>query len=195
MPCCGYSSYWIPDDVSATRCSGCFAYLRIKEDATICEVNLEERSEYNLHDYDMRGLVGSDGSICITMPAICAVCGAQPSTIVRVKDDGILTDEKFDLANQLKADLAYGTVLRKYDWVTYDTHPHYKDPDPLARQRQDQLTGLGIPVCSRHTGEVVVSAKSYNYDGRHRSELRFMSYRYYRAFVIVNGLPAKRTAS
>ena len=193
-PVCGDCSYWIPGHLS-DRCDACFAYLRIEEDGTIREVNLDERSQYSLDDYDMRGLVGSDGCIRITMPPICAVCGAQPSTIVRVKDDGIRTDEKFDLVNELKHDLAYGTWLRKYDWVTYDTHPHYKDPDPLARQSQEQLTGLGIPVCSRHTGEVVVSAKSYNFDGRHSSDLKFISYRYYRAFVIVNGLPAKRTAS
>jgi hypothetical protein len=193
-PVCGDCDYWIPGDWSQ-RCDGCFAYLRVEEDATIREVNLDERSEYEIHDYDMNGLVGSDGSIRITMPAICAVCGAQPSTIVRVKDGGILTDEKFDVGNEIKIVLFYGTKFHQYGGVTYDRNPSYKDPDALARQRQDQLTGLGIPVCSRHTGEVVVSAKSYNFDGRHSSELRFMSYRYYRAFVIVNGLPAKRTAS
>jgi hypothetical protein len=193
-PVCGYWSYWSPGQLS-DKCSGCLAYLRIEEDATIREVNLDERSQYKLDDYDMRGLVGSDGCIRITMPPICAVCGAQPSTIVRVKDDGILTEEKFDLVNELKHDLAYGTNLRAEGWVTYDTHPDHKDPDPLARQRQDQLTGLGIPVCSRHTGEVVVSAKSFNLDEGNSSELRFMSYRYYRAFLIVNGIPAKRTAS
>lgn len=193
-PVCGYLSYWIPGHLSS-RCSGCLAYLRIENDATIREVDLEARSVYKIDDYDMRGLAGSDGSISMTMPPICAVCGAQPSTIVRIKDDGILTDEKLDLGNEIKIVLFYGTKLHQTGVVNYDRHVRYKDADPLAQQSQDRLTGLGIPLCSRHPGEVVVSAKSYNFDGRHSSELRFNSYRYYRAFVLANGLPAKRAAS
>ena len=139
-------------------------------------------------------MAGDDGSITFTMPPICAVCGAQPSSIVRVKDDGISTDEKADVGNEIKNEVFYQLTGTRFGW-TRENLRHDEAPDPLAQHNQDQLTALGVPVCSHHQGEVVVSAKSYNLDGGHSSELRFMSYLYYRAFVIVNGLPAKRTAS
>src|SRR3569623_938396 len=182
-PVCGRTGFWIPGNLWS-KCDRCFAYLRIGEDATIREADLDETNEYKLDDYDMKGTAGDDGSISIKMPPICAVCGAEPSTMVRVQDDGILTDEKFDVGNELKRTLFYGTEFRKYGWVSYDLHPGHKDADAVAQQSQDQLPGLGIPLCSRHPREVVVSAETYNVDGRHRSELRFKSYRYYRAFLI-----------
>jgi len=50
-PVCGYCTYRIPGHLSV-RCDGCFAYLRIDEEATIREVNLDARSEYRLDSYD-----------------------------------------------------------------------------------------------------------------------------------------------
>lgn len=56
-----------------------------------------------------------------------------------------------------------------------------QDPDQVMKRTHDDLAALEIPLCSAHAAQTPVSVRDDRYT--------FKSYRYYRAFLLVNGIP------
>lgn len=95
-PVCGKRGTWTPGP-RLNECGACSANLRVDNDGTIREASLDDNSGFEVTvDRETFGAaVAEDGHVTLVMPAICAVCGAPPTTTGKVKNDSSLrSDDK-----------------------------------------------------------------------------------------------------
>lgn len=105
-PVCGAKQRWTPGH-SAEECRECARFMRITTDGSIQEVSLDATDDFNIMvDDDTFGdAFTKDGHVTLVMPAICAVCGAPPTTTGKVEFENDLRSE--DTVRQITAhDLA-----------------------------------------------------------------------------------------
>lgn len=152
-PVCATPQRWSPGQ---QECHACWAYMRVDGNGTLREASLDDTGLFSLivDDDTFGDAVDKQGHVTVVMPAICAVCGAPPTTSGTVKDR---TDLKSD--------------------------------DPVTTTTAGELAALAVPLCGRHANETPVSVDAYI------AWLEITSYRYYRAFLIANGLPKKHVAA
>jgi hypothetical protein len=194
-PGCGERQEWDwPGDDSniTTTCSSCKAAVHVGRNGELREADLAETGSFRVWGIELVGdLPGSeDGHIRPVMPAICAVCGRQPATTAMPDDRGMRRETE-TRPSDIVADVVDGTI---YDVLSpkwagdgvirslgTSSHVHDKEPDPAKKRTHDDLAAVEIPLCSEHAAETPVSVRDDDYT--------FKSYRYYRAFLLVNGLP------
>lgn len=93
-PVCGAKQTWTPG-AKGDECNTCERAMRIDADGTIQEVSLDDQSGFDIMvDHDtFEKAVTKDGHVRLVMPAICAVCGAPPTTTGKVKADSTLESD------------------------------------------------------------------------------------------------------
>jgi hypothetical protein len=196
-PGCGERQEWEwpgRDSDITTACSSCKAEVHVGRNGALREADLAETGYFRVWGSDFVGdlRVSEDGHIRPVMPAICAVCGRQPATTAKPDDRGMYRETE-QRPMDIVADIVDGAI---YDVLSpanagdggisrlkVSSHTHDKEPDPAKQRTHDDLAALEIPLCSEHAAETPVSVRDDDYT--------FKSYRYYRAFLLVNGIPKK----
>lgn len=104
-PVCGKRGTWTPQ-AKPTECGECWSGLKVDNDGTIREVSLDDNSGWEVVvDSETFETFKEDGHVTIVMPAICAVCGAPPTTTGKPKSETDLrSDDK--VTNTTAEDLA-----------------------------------------------------------------------------------------
>lgn len=192
-PGCGERQQWEwpgSDSHITTTCTCCRAAVHVGRNGELREADLAETGSFYVSGELVGHLpVSGDGHIRPTMPAICAVCGRQPATSAKPDDRGMYiatetrpSDFVADIVDHAVADVL--SPANAGDGVIsglkVSGHTHARDPDPANKRAHDDLAALEIPLCSEHAAETTVSVRDDDYT--------FKSYRYYRAFLLVNGI-------
>ncbi len=181
-----------------TSCGTCAAYLR----ATGLEVREESPDALDLSippyalppaRYLPAAKRDNHNHFKFAMPAMCAVCGAADAPKLRkIKDwstaaaggDGGILGAVVSAAVTEVASTSY----------TYNHHPvSAAEPTPAA-QYDELLARLQAPVCSVHEA-TPDAADDDNALAFHDGKLEFASYRYYKAFVVLNGITLQSVTS
>jgi hypothetical protein len=193
-PCCGareQRSFEDPSKADSTpaACGVCPAYLR----AHGVEVS-EERPEavsttglaYEVPPARYLPTVERDngGRFKFEMPAMCAVCGSSDANQIRdigewgkhTTDLGPLGAVASMAADEISTDaqLSYRGRLQHSAPITTKSPPEQLD---------EGLRGLKAPVCAAHAHELEVAGNALEYRS---GGLLFASYRYYKAFCVLN---------
>jgi hypothetical protein len=186
------------EPASSVECGSCTAYLRATGPA-VREEALEATGFYSLHRVHYVSVVRHEGEhLRFDMPAMCAHCGALPTTTVEIADADKLSSGGGggvlgDIASFAGRELVNDTMPTRYsDGLHHPTTSSEPDPAKVAaaeaaKALNEELAGIQVPVCEAHADGGVFRASVYRSSGL----LYFCSYRYYRAFAAANGIQAK----
>jgi len=200
-PGCGERREWKwpgRDSNITASCFSCRVEVQVGRDGELREADLAATGYFRVRGSDLVAdlPVSEDGHVRPAMPEICAVCGRQPATTAKLDDRGMRIETE-TRPSDIVADIVDGAI---YDVLSpanagdggirrlkMSSHTHEKDPDPSKKRTHDDLAALEIPLCAEHAAETPVSIRDDDYT--------FKSYRYYRAFLLVNGIAKKGGSS
>ena len=126
------------------------------------------------------------------MPAMCAVCGAADAPkLHKIKDWSIASAG--GNGGILGAVVSAAVTEVASTSYTYNHHPvSSAEPTPSA-QYDHLLARLQAPVCVAHA--TIPYSAGDNVLAFHDGQLEFASYRYYKAFVVLNGITLQSVTS